>query len=400
MILATVAIVVCRQQLQPAAEFAAQRAVWMSWPTYDHKKGVSVAVESLELIRNLVRDVDVELLVTNEKVGARVKRQVRSPRLHTHVVDYAEIWMRDFGPSFLTFGKQRAIADFGFNYWGYESPTSAVSKTHEKIDRTVAGWRKVPTVPSGTVGEGGNREANGEGVLMVVGAVELQRNPGMTREQIEDRLRMTLGVDTILWLPQGVVEDGYSFDGPIDGDKYLPITTGGHCDNVARFVSADTIALAEVTEAEATQSPVARENRRRLEAAREVIAAGRTSKGKPFKIVRMPAPNLAYETMRPGDPVYDFLAALTYPGGHKFPKGKAVKVVYASSYMNFLITNDLVLTSKFYRPGLPIALKEKDRRAAAILQNLFPTRKIKPLQTRAINLGGGGIHCITMHEPK
>jgi agmatine deiminase len=308
--------------------------------------------------------------------------------------------MRDFGPSFLTDGKSLKVADFGFNYWGYDSAEAKASKEQDAVDRFVAQRLRIPAQRFDLISEGGNRESNGKGVIMLTEAVERQRNPSLSREELEAKLKVAMNAKVILWLPKGVMEDGYSFDGPIDGNIYLPITTGGHVDNFARFIDARTILLAEVTEEEAKRSGVARENRKRLEAARQAIEAARDQDGNPFRILRVPAPELVTEMMRPGDPVYDFLAGLNYPNGHKFPKGQPVRVAQANSYANFLITNKLVLGSRFWHPGLSSRVLEKDRRALAALRKAFPNHKVVLIPTRAVNLGGGGIHCITAHEPK
>lgn len=387
-------------KLTLAAEFAPQAAVWLAWPTYDHKRGLSVSHEIATLAQTLANSVRVRVLIDSSK-----ERESASALVGSHNVDWvqmrhAEIWMRDFGPSFLVGDGRRAVADFKFNYWGYEPEDSPVSRQHGQIDRIIAMRSEIPALEVGTIAEGGNHESNGEGTLMLVEAVERQRNPKLSIKEIEAINREKLGIDTFIWLPKGVVEDGMSFDGPIPGGAYLPITTGGHVDNIARFIDPATIALAEVTSAEAKKSPLAAENRKRLEAAFARIKAARDSQGRGFRVVRFPAPDLVTETMKPGDAVYDFLAELKYTRGHRFPKRKPIRVALASSYMNFVITNGLVVTSKFYRPGLPAALKQKDALVVSKLKSLFPGRKLVAMSSRAINLGGGGLHCVTMHEPK
>jgi agmatine deiminase len=388
------------EPLQAAAEFNAQRAVWMSWPTYDHKRGVHLELTTIEIIRAISGKVKVEMLVKDASTSRRVRKLLPYRGLSIHVMPYSELWMRDFGPYFLTNGKQKAIADFGFDLWSYEALTAPTSIQHEKIDRTIAKRQLLPARTTGLIGEGGNREANGDGILMLVEAVERQRNPKLSLEQIEAKLKIALGAKKVIWLKQGLVEDGMTNEGPISGDFYLPMTTGGHIDNVARFVSPRTILLAEVTKEEATKSEINRENRRRLEENYRILSNATDLQGNLFKIYRMPAADLHYEMMRPGDAVYDMIASMKFSNGHKFPVGKPVKVAHAASYMNFLITNGLVITSRLFREGAPIALKSKDEETVVILKTMFPDRKIVSIDSRPINLGGGGIHCITANEPK
>jgi agmatine deiminase len=372
----------------------------MAWPTYEHKSSVPLAPAMIEIVRNLLPEVKVEMLVTNDKVAKQVRTLFPSPNFNIRKLTYSEIWMRDFGPSFFTKGSQKSILDYGFNYWGYEKPDSESSKLHEEVDRSIAKQLNVPTRRAFLIGEGGNRESNGAGVAMLVESVERQRNPKLNLELLTERHQKALGVSKVIWLKEGLVEDGYSFDGPVEKDIYLPITTGGHIDNIARFVNERTILLAEVTADEAKRSPLAAENRRRLEENLQILKQATDAEGRSFEIVRMPAADLQFETITPGDPVYDFLARLSYTDGSVFPKGKPVKVAHAASYMNFLIANGVVLTSKLYRPGAPEPLKLKDQQSVDILKKIFPNRKIVAIDTRAINLGGGGIHCLTSHEPK
>jgi agmatine deiminase len=384
---------------QAAAEFDPQRAVWLSWPTYDHKKGVSIEKTTIAITTELLKNVNVEMLVPNDKVARQVRQLFPSKRLNLRKMPYSEIWMRDFGPYFITNGQQKTILDFGFNYWGYEKANMPTSVQHEQIDRLLAKQMHLTTRRSGTTGEGGDREANGDGVAMLVAEVEQQRNPDMTLDEIDMKLKDALGVEKIIWLKQGLVEDGLFFAGPIEGDVYLPVTTGGHMDNIARFVDRNTIIAAEVTEEEAAKSELCRENRHRLEQNYEILKSATDIHGKHFKIIRMPAADLHIETMRPGDPIYEFMAGLDYRPTHAFPKGQPIKVAHAASYLNFLLTNGLVLTSKLYTPGAPIALKYKDKETVRILKQVFPHRRVVAIESRAVNLGGGGIHCITANEP-
>jgi agmatine deiminase len=399
-----IAALLSQSSPQAAAEFAPQRAVWLAWPTYDHKKDVPIAKTTSAIIRELLKNVNVELLVPDDRTSKMVRAIFPSKKLNLRKMPYSEIWMRDFGPYFIGTGKSKAILDFGFNYWGYEKSNMPTSLQHEQIDRLLAKQMGLPTRASGTTGEGGDREANGDSVAMFVEEVEHQRNPSMTHEEIDEKLRAVMGVEKIIWLKKGIYEDGLFFSGPIkvgskEEDVYMPVTTGGHMDNIARFVDKDTIIAAEVTEQEAKKDPIAAENRRRMEANFQILRDARDIHGKPFKIIRMPAADLHIETMRPGDPVYDFMASLDYRPAHKFPKGKPIKIAHAASYLNFLLTNNLVLTSKLYRPGAPIALKRKDAETLKILKRVFPKRRVVALESYSVNLGGGGIHCITANEP-
>ena len=101
--------------------------------------------------------------------------------------------------------------------------------------------------------------------------------------------------------------------------------------------------------------------------------------------------------MRPGDAVYEILATLE----HKtpFPAGKPISVIAASSYCNFLITNGKVIGQKFWKEGLPDTVRRRDNEARRVLERAFPDRKVVMIDALALNLGGGGIHCITKQQP-
>ena len=113
----------------------------------------------------------------------------------------------------------------------------------------------------------------------------------------------------------------------------------------------------------------------------------------------MPLPKTMISTMGPGDSVYDYIKTLDYKDGSQFPDGEEINVIAAASYLNFLITTKAVIGQKYWKVGMDQEIKQRDEKAANILQSLFPERKIVMLDALAVNLGGGGIHCITMHQP-
>lgn len=103
--------------------------------------------------------------------------------------------------------------------------------------------------------------------------------------------------------------------------------------------------------------------------------------------------------MYPGDPVYDYLSSLDYLDGSVFPKGDPIKVIAAASYLNFIITNDLIIVQKYGNNDPQNPNYERDQQAQSILRELFPHRKVVAINALSVNLGGGGIHCISMNQP-
>jgi len=364
----------------------------------------------MNIIEELAPYVKVSLGAQDEREIEKIEQTLKEnniPDQHVtyYVVPHNDIWTRDMGPIFLKSNTGKlAIVDFNFNVWGYEDASSQGSKVEERVDRIIGNLLKLPTIKTNLISEGGNREFNGKGTLMVTEAVELQRNPNMTRDEIENEFKRLFNVTKVIWLKKGLYEDDLTFMGPLpgrDGEKnvYTVITTGGHIDIYARFANPNTILLAEVSKEEAAKDPIAKVNRERIEENYQILKSATDQDGNPFNIVRIPLPDLIFDTLAPGDGVYDYIKNLKYLNGSTFPDGEEIKVVLATSYLNFLVTNGVVLGSSYWLPGRPESMKIKDAQAKQILESVFPDREIILINTENINIGGGGIHCITQQQP-
>jgi agmatine deiminase len=190
--------------------------------------------------------------------------------------------------------------------------------------------------------EGGSIEVNGAGVVLTTEACLLNanRNPNLTRAEIETYLREYLGVSTVLWLGDGIIGDD----------------TDGHIDDLTRFVNPTTLVTAIEEDPADENHPILLENLGRL---REL----RDAEGRPFKIVELPMPGMVeYE-------------------GQRLP----------ASYANFYIANGIVLVPTFRHAN--------DRRALDILQALFPDRRVIGVDSTELIWGLGSFHCITQQEP-
>ncbi|MDC3953357.1 agmatine deiminase family protein [Polyangium jinanense] len=389
------------------AEFEPHASIWLAWPTYQNKAGHPTEPVVEDILRALHGHVSVDLLAQDEAEAGMIRERlardaVPSDHVRIHAVPHADIWLRDMGPIFVkTSGGGRAVVDYAFNAWGYPGfdRSSRTGLIEDAVDRKVAALRGLPVVRSSMSSEGGDRESNGAGTLMLTEQVERQRNPGLSREQIEAEFRRTLGATHFVWLPQGIAEDDATWEGPLPGGIYTPLTPGGHIDEYARFADAHTILLGEVTEAEAQEDPIRAMTRERLEKARAAIEAAGDQDGRPFRIVRVPMPEPLYDTLGPGDGVYESMKEMRYTSGVPFPKGKPVRIIVSTSYLNFLVTNGVVLAQVYSKEGRSPRVKEKDEAALRILGEVFPGRKVVPIDAEAVNLGGGGVHCITQQEP-
>lgn len=391
-------------------EFENHGAIWIGWSTYEIKRGSSTIPVHLKMIEELVPYVKVKIAVQDSDEMNIVQSLLKENNIPIQnvsfpVIPHGDIWFRDMGPIFIVSNKgSLKIVDFNFNTWGSELHSAPFARLEEKVDRLVAEEMGIETIMTRLISEGGNRESNGRGVMMTVETVELQRNPNLPRNEIEEEFKRLFGVEKVIWLKKGIYEDDFTSLGTVpgpDGEKnaYRTTTTGGHIDELCRFADSNTILLAQVTPEEAEKDLIARDNHLRLEENFKILEKSTDQDGKHFKIVRMPHPETIYHTLEPGDEIYKYISELNFKDGSVFPKGKKVKVIPAMSYMNFVVTNGIVLAPKYWKPGLPEIIKQKDEQAVKTLQSVFPDRKIVAMDTITINLGGGGLHCITQQEP-
>lgn len=216
------------------------------------------------------------------------------------------------------------IADFNFNSWAYSDTLEMDTKTDELYDVHVGEHLYLPVISSLMISEGGNREVNGKGTLITTASVEVERNPSMTKKEMETEYKRLLGVKKIMWLNQGLVEDNHTFLRPItisDGTKaYTVLTTKGHIDEFARFVNGSTILLAQIDSTE-FDDPIAFENHKRIEENYQLLVEATDQDDKPFTLIRMPFPGTLFSTMSPGDYLYEYIKTLDYSDGSTFPVG-------------------------------------------------------------------------------
>jgi agmatine deiminase len=379
------------------AEFERHEFVWVTWTSEVYMSGKPTDKVVVQIIKELYPFVTIKLVVESQPQLIKVKRILKENNIPDEQVSFIIIpnnnrWMRDIGPIFLKGDKGNLkIVDFNYNFYG-ELPTShPYSKEVERIDRVIAHKLRLSTIKSKLVSEGGDREFNGKGTMMAVEAVELQRNPGKTRDEIEKELLRVLGQKKMIWLKKGPAEDDKSSRGPLPGNIYTSTVTGGHIDEFCRFVDSNTILLAEVSAEERDANPISKISYARLEENYRTLCEATDQNGKPFRIVRVPVANhiIGEYKAKKGDS--------QYYGGIK--AGDQMKYLLAASYLNFLVTNGVVLVQSYWKEGRPASTKAKDETARRILQEAFPDRKIVQIFAEDVNHGGGGIHCITQQQP-
>ena len=357
------------------AEWEPHAATWLAWPhrwkTWPGKFEPIPPLYAL-LVRTLAKHEPVHVLAGGDAVMAEAKRLVGGVlNVTLHDIPTNDAWIRDFGPMFLAARGERiqgeaktvarsphpsplpegegdvdnhsetppALVDWEYNAWGgkyppFDSDNAAPSKIAARLGRR----RFTP----GIILEGGSIDGNGRGTLLTSEQCLLNpnRNPHLTREQIEKYLANYCGTKKVLWLGGGIVGDD----------------TDGHVDELARFVSPTTVVAAVEQNPSDVNYAALADNFRRLQTMTD-------QDGRPLDVVPLPLP---------GPIVY---------AGQRLP----------ASYCNFYIANGVVLVPQFDDPA--------DRAAFDTLARFFPGRELVGLPARDLVWGRGGFHCITQQQP-
>ncbi len=395
-------------------EFEAQASVWLGWPTFqwfeDRELDTRRTIAEIACALSHYQ-VPANVMCTDEE-GVRAARDWMlrngypiSSRIRFLPIPQVNVWVRDYGPIFVRNRRTNSlsIAAFAQNQWGYSTTADPISRAMSAVPERVAEFLGIDRVLNSTlVSEGGNRIGNGRGVLVVNRAVELERNPGAALEDLEAAYKRVLGASKVIWLNSGLEEDRRAEHGPIpyfdaDGELihlYNPQATGGHVDVFCQFASPRRILLAEVADEEAAADPIAAVNQARLEEAYRILSEATDQDGRPFEIVRIPTPDIAFRPVRPDEPMYcRFLEELDYArGAPRFPKGEPVHIVRVSSYANYLATNGLVIVPEYGN-------RTKDAAAGRALESAYPGRDLIRIDPTPLNYVGGGIHCATQQQP-
>lgn len=364
-----------RQGFRWPAEWERHAATWLSWP---HKEASwpgrldEIPPVFAEMIRLLAPGEEVRVNVVDDDMAAdirtRLKRlDVPPERVRFFAVAHDDAWIRDHGPIFLTRQLARgqggrpdpaidaaidsgsaaatravidaAIVDWGYNAWGGKYPPFAQD---DAVPRGIAAELGLPVFAAPMILEGGSVDGNGCGAVLTTESCLLNpnRNPHLDRAAIERHLRDFLAAEKVLWLGAG-----------ISGDD-----TDGHVDDLARFTAARTVVtVVEADPADINYQPL-QDNLARLRSMTD-------QNGAPLEVVSLPMPS-----------------AVEYHG-QRLP----------ASYANFYIANEVILLPTFACP--------QDEPARAILQRLFPQRRVVGVDARALVWGLGAFHCLTQQQP-
>jgi agmatine deiminase len=393
------------------ADFEPQSAVWLAWPDYAYIGADMAPQEKAELniIKALVPHVRIKLNIheadKNHIKNLLNQNNIPLSRITFSNIPYVDIWTRDWGPIYVVNSRgDKKIVDFNWSNWGapwaFNDPAELT--TGEDFDVLAAKQEKLGTIASSIVSEGGDRDFNGKGTMMAIWRTEHQRNPNLTKDQLEAEYKRVLGVKKIVWLTRGVIDDNNPYEGRIPGpDGSFAYTAGGeHIDDTARFADAHTILMPVVTKEEAKRDPLLAENKIRLDEDYQILLHSTDQDNQPFKIVRMPIAETQYVSFPSDNTMYQYIQLMDGHtlDGSTVPYPDPIWEATATNYMNFFVSNGVVLGQKYWKSGMPEIMRQKDEQVASILRSAFPGREVIMLDDSAINIIGG-VHCATQQVP-
>ena len=331
------------------AEWEPQEAVWLSWP---HRRATwpgqfrpvpsayAKFVAAISRFENVRINAKATLQRRAKKLCAEAGADMDRVTFFDHPTDDA--WCRDHGPIFVRNDRtgEVAVTDWKFNAWGGKY---GAFEADDAIPARVADALGARRFRFDVVLEGGSIDVNGQGLLLTSEQCLLNknRNPELSRVEIERALRANLGVKKILWLGRGIVGDD----------------TDGHIDDIARFYKPDGFLAGVESDANDANHAALAENLERLK-------SFRTPAGRRFSVVELPMP-----------------APVLFQG-QRVP----------ASYANFLIVNGAVIVPTFRQ-------RKRDAQACEIIGSCFPGRKIVPVDCYYLIWGLGTLHCLSQQQP-
>jgi len=331
------------------AEWAPQDAILLCWPheSMDWEPILAQVEPVFDQIAAAITGSESLIIIAHDRqhqsaISQRLNlKGLNQKSIHWLLHPNNDTWCRDFGPIIISRNNQTIALDFQFNGWGNKFEFDADNQLTAELKKQQLLNCDVEAVS--LVLEAGSIESDGEGTLLTTEKCLLSasRNPLLNKQQIENQLNTQLGCERILWLKNGQLE----------GDD-----TDSHIDNLARFCSSDTIAYASCDD---YNDP----HYQWLKLMEAELKQFRTTNNLPYELIALSIPK----------PLYD--------DGQRL----------AASYVNFLITNRLVLVPTFNDPNDEINLDK--------LQSVFTDRKVIAIPCSDIVKQSGAIHCLTMQLP-
>lgn len=395
-------------------EFERQQAVWFGWDNENTDIQKTVA----SIINGLSGKTSIKIATATREIqkSARetlIKMGINTGLIQFHIVPGERLWIRDNGATFLTNNEgQQAVVDFEWSNYGYydwlleTKPQFAAlfeamkmnsqDNEYSDADKEMAKINKVRRIKSDLAMEGGALETNGKGVLIQCEQVTLQRNPDWTKEEIEEEYKRAMNITKVIWLKNGTADDSRSF---IPNNGYVAVGTGGHTDEFVRFADANTILLAWIDEEEIEKHPLNKITHQRMQENYDILKNATDQDGKPFKIIKVPLPSViqwnATVAEKTNSMDIDKMEASRLPLEEQ-TIGKTITRVASVSYLNFLISNGVIINASYTNHGTS---NEHEAKVKAIFKEVFPNLEQVWIDALPLNRQGGGIHCVTLNEP-
>ena len=344
-------------------EFEPHSGCWIAWPERpdNWRLGARPAQQAYAAVAEAI-NVSEPVTVAVSDAQFEHCRSLLSPSIRVVEVSTDDAWIRDMGPTFLLDGSGgRRGVDWRFNAWGgLEGGLYFPWDRDERVARKVLEVEGAERYRAPIVLEGGSIHVDGEGTVISTEECLLNpnRNPELSREEIEQALFDHLGAEKVIWLGQGVYND----------------ETDGHVDNLACFARPGVVLLTSCEDESDPQHAISRDAQERLEAATD-------ARGRPIEVIRLPSPGPVTITEEEAGGVDAVEGSLPRRAGDRL----------AASYANFYIATTRIV--------YPLLDERHDEHAGEVLQACFPEREIVGVPAREILLGGGNIHCITQQVP-
>jgi len=329
------------------AEWYPQRAIWLSAPhNTETWPDVSLIWPGyIKFIETIALDQIVCIQVNDLKHQNQFEKRLKAFNVSLKNIEFFlhptnDSWCRDHGPSFIINREgQKEILNWEYNGWGEKYPPFDFDNN---IPNQIAKALNLNQTNINMILEGGSVDFNGEGTVLTTECVLLNenRNPQMSREEIEIHLKENFGVTQVVWLKNG-----------IEGDD-----TDGHVDDISRFTDESTIITM-------VEKNIDDPNHITLQENFETLKQTKLANGKPLKIIEIPMPHSILKN------------------GTRLP----------GSYANFLIVNKKVI--------VPIFNCVEDKPALAILSKCFPKHQVIGIDSSEIIWGRGSFHCLSQQEP-
>ena len=351
-----------RDGFRMPGEFEPHAGCWMLWPERPDNwrlGGKPARAAFAQVAEAIARFEPLTVGVSRAQFTEARRRLPDAVRVVE--IPYDDAWIRDTGPTFVVNGEGEVHGvDWEFNAWsGPGDPHYVPWDQDALLARRVLEIERVDRYEPGLVLEGGSIHVDGEGTLLTTEECLLNRNPNLSKEEVEEKLREYLNVEKIIWLGEGVHGDG----------------TSGHVDNLCCFVRPGVVALTWTDDRSDDQWERSKDAFERLRAAAD-------ARGRRLEIQKIHQPGPLYRTREEAEGVVRVEGSKPRKAGERLP----------ASYINFYIANGGVVMPEFNDP--------RDGAARATLKELFSDRTVVSIPGREILLGGGCIHCIVQQRPR